>query len=88
MTDSKETDTSQAEAMIAAQMCQRLSCGFAVAEQKTGEQAPAPTPEMAVQVQTEAEGKELMMQMTDAKETEAVQVQSYCRRCLLRRKLL
>ena len=75
-TDSKETDTSQAEAMIAAQMCQRLSCGFAVVEQKTGEQATAPAPEMAVQVQTEAEGKELMMQMTDAKETEAVQVQT------------
>lgn len=74
-TDSKETDTSQAEAMIAAQMCQRLSCGFAAVDQKTGEQVEVQAAEMTVQVQPETEGEELMMQMTDAKEPVAVQVQ-------------
>lgn len=75
-TDGKETDTSQAEAMLAAQMCQRLSYGFAAVDQKTGEQGETQALEMAVQGQAGTEGDELMMQATDDRGTTAVQVQT------------
>lgn len=73
-TDSNETDTTLAEALIVVGMRERLSCGFAAADQEVADQVENGVSEIADGL-TES-GAEEVLQMTGSDEQAAVQVQT------------
>lgn len=75
-TDSSETDTRQVEVMIAAQIRERFSCGFAAAEQETGEQTGSVITEAMGVSDGMSETGENISHMMGVEEQTAVQTQT------------